>query len=105
MKATRAIWLLIGSAACAGSAKPTPPPSGLGADVANIASDTQVVKQAQEAASSILRNADDCDSVKAKAGDVQAALDQSLQQTRTTTGRTAVENLKKQVRDVLSACP
>jgi len=84
---------------------PTPPPSGLGADVANIASDTRVVKEAQEAASAILRNTDDCDAVKARVAEVQAALDQSQARARTGTGRTAIENLKKQVRDVAAACP
>ena len=106
----RSAWpaaLLLLASACSGGAAPTPtpPPSGLGADTANIASDTAVVKEAQEAASGILRSADDCEAVKAHAGDVQAALDQSRQRARTELGRSTIDNLKKQVRDVAAACP
>ena len=73
--------------------------------MANIASDTAVVRDAQERANAILRSADNCDSVKVKSDDVQAALDKFLQSARTETGRTAIANLKKQVRDVAAACP
>lgn len=99
--------MLVLTSACSGGVAPTPkpPPSGLGADTANIASDSAVVKEAQEAAGGIVRNADDCEAVKAHAGDVQASLDRSRQRARTEVGRTAIDNLKKQVREIASACP
>jgi hypothetical protein len=99
--------LALTATACSGGAAPTPPPpaDGLGAQAAAIASDTNVLREAQAAAAAVLRDADNCEAVKADLAEAQAGLEKAFSRARTETGRTAITNLKKQVQDTATACP
>ena len=98
--------LLVGLAGCSGgSSAPTPAPEGVGKDVGDIGHDLPIVKQAEAAAGEVVRNAGDCDAVKAALPRAQQTLDSALQQVRTGASRTTITNLKKQIQDTAGACP
>ncbi len=77
----------------------------LGAKTANIASDTAVLRDASAAANEVIRNATDCDAVKAVLPEARRKLDEIAPKIRTPTGQTTLEALKKQVRTIAEACP
>lgn len=82
-----------------------PGKGGLGEQVGDAASDTQVMKEANDAAASVVRVAADCDAVKAALPDANRRLDEAAGKVRTATGRTSMDALRKQVKTAAEACP
>jgi hypothetical protein len=77
---------------------------GLGHQVGGVVSDTQVLKEAQTAANQIIRNQTDCETVKANIEDVNRRLDEAEGRVQTSTGRTTIAALKKQVKNIAETC-
>ena len=67
-------------------------------------SDTRAVEEAQAAANKIVRNASDCELVKAEIDGVIQTLDSVDADIQTKTGRTTMDTLREQVRRVAEAC-
>jgi hypothetical protein len=105
-----AVLVAVSLPALAGCSKGAPeaspaPGGGIGQDVGDIGHDLPIVKRAEAAAGEVVRATGDCDAVKAALPGAQAALDEALTQVRTGASRTTITNLKKQVADVVGACP
>ncbi len=79
--------------------------SQLGKDAGNLVADTQVLEEAAAAANDVVRNASDCDAVKAALPETRRRLDEAGKKVRTMTGRASLDSLKKQVTTVADACP
>jgi hypothetical protein len=90
---------------CGGGAAPTPAPGGIGTDVANTVSDTALMKDVQGAANELVRNAQDCDAVKAALPEVNRKLDEASKAVRTATGQTTLAAIKSRVTSIAQACP
>ncbi|HEX6740018.1 MAG TPA: hypothetical protein VF310_17190, partial [Vicinamibacteria bacterium] len=60
---------------------------------------------AAAAANDVVRNASDCDAVKAALPETRRRLDEAGKKVRTMTGRASLDSLKKQVTTVADACP
>jgi hypothetical protein len=92
---------------CGGGAtqKAEPPKGGLGEQVGDTAFDTQVMKEANDAAGSVVRVAADCDAVKAALPEANRRLDEAAGKLRTATGRTSLDAIRKQVKAAAEACP
>ena len=78
---------------------------GLGQQAGDTAHDTAVLKQATAAANEVIRAAGDCAKVQEQLEPAQRALDEAAREIRTVTGRTSLEVLGRQVREVAEACP
>jgi hypothetical protein len=79
--------------------------SQLGKDAGNLVADTQVLEQASAAANDVVRNASDCDAVKAALPETKRKLEEADKRVRTMTGRASLDSLKRQVAIVADACP
>jgi hypothetical protein len=107
----RALAVAIAVAACAcggGEARPTPTPppasKGLGDMAADTAWDTQVLREASNAANEVVRSAGDCDAVRPIIGEAKAKLDAAEPRLRTAAGRGSLDALHKQVAKVEDLC-
>ncbi len=96
------IWVLAGfllvATSCGDGEK------GLGEQLGGAISDIDVVKEAEAAANKIIRNASDCEFVKAEVDGVVQALDDVDGEIQTATGRTTMNALRVQVGRVAEAC-
>ena len=96
------VWILAGllfvATACGDGEK------GLGEQLGGAISDIDVVKEAEAAANKIVRNASDCEFVKAEVDGVVQALDDVEGEIQSVTGRTTMDALREQVRRVAEAC-
>ena len=79
--------------------------SQVGKDAGNLVADTKVLEEAAAAANDVVRNASDCDAVKAALPDTKRRLEEADKRVRTMTGRASLDSLKKQVTTVADACP
>jgi hypothetical protein len=77
----------------------------IGQDTANIVSDTNVMEEAEAAANSVIRNASDCDAVKATLPEADQKLAEASTKIRTQAGQVALQTLKTQVQRVRELCP
>jgi hypothetical protein len=77
----------------------------LGRDAANVVSDTNVLEEASAAAGTVVRNAGDCDAVKAALPEANRKLDEAAERVRTVTGRETLNALRTRVRNVAEMCP
>ncbi|HET9314930.1 MAG TPA: hypothetical protein VFQ51_05045 [Vicinamibacteria bacterium] len=77
----------------------------IGQDTANIVSDTNVMEEAEAAANSVIRNASDCDAVKATLPEADQKLAEAEKKIRTQAGIVALQTLKTQVQRVRELCP
>lgn len=96
------IWVLAGflfvATACSDDKK------GLGEQLGGAISDIDAVKEAETAANKIIRNATDCELVKAEVEGVVQALDDVEGEIQTGAGRTTMDTLRERVRRVAEAC-
>lgn len=76
----------------------------LGQQVGGAISDTRAMEEAQAAANQILRNAMDCEAVKANIEDVTRKLDEAEARIQTETGRTTMKALRLQVTRIAETC-
>lgn len=95
-------------AACAakeGAPSASPPPRGLGEQAADTASDTAVLREANDAVNAVVREASDCDAVKLGFAEAQRKLEEVVPRLRTATGKTMAEQLQKRLRSLADASP
>jgi hypothetical protein len=76
----------------------------LGEQAAAVVTDSRVLKEAQDAANQIIRNQTDCEAVKSNLAEVNRKLDEAAGKVQTSTGRTTLETLKKQIKTIAEAC-
>jgi hypothetical protein len=77
----------------------------IGKETANIVSDTNVMEEAEAAANAVIRNASDCDAVKATLPEADHKLAEAEKKIRTQAGIVALQTLKTQVQRVRELCP
>jgi hypothetical protein len=77
----------------------------VGKEAANIVSDTNVMEEAEAAANAVIRNAADCDAVKATLPEADHKLAEASTKIRTQAGLVALQTLKTQVQRVRELCP
>jgi hypothetical protein len=90
---------LVAAAACSEKKR------DIGQDTANIVSDTNTMEQAEAAANAVIRNASDCDAVKATLPEADQKLAEASAKIRTQAGIVALQTLKTQVDRVRELCP
>ena len=76
----------------------------LGNQISDTAADTQIMKEAQSAANRIIRNMADCDAVKDDIEEVWSKLDEVEVKIQTAVGRSTIQTLRKQVKNVTDTC-
>jgi hypothetical protein len=77
----------------------------VGRDAANVASDTEVLKEASEAVNVVVRQAGDCDGMKASVDEARQSLDSAAERVATATGRTTLDALRKRLEGIAGTCP
>ena len=100
-----AVTLFAVSACGGGKPAPSPSPSGLGAELKAMEMDMNTMKEANAAASDVIRASGDCDAARPLIPTAIARLDEAQRKVQTSTGRTTLEALRKKVRDVAENCP
>jgi hypothetical protein len=100
-----AVTLLVMSACGGGKPAPSPSPSGLGAELKAMEMDMNTMKEANAAASDVIRAAGDCDAARPLIASANARLDEAQRKVQTSTGQTTLDALRKKVRDVAENCP
>ena len=88
-----------------GAPKPSPSPSGIGAQVKAMEQDMNVMREANAAASDVIRAAGDCDAARPLIPAANARLDEASRRVQTATGQQTLEALRKKVREVSENCP
>ena len=94
--------------ACRSNAKEPPVEAqgkDVGAQAADVASDTEALRAANGAAGDVVRAAGDCEAVKAALPEANRRLDEIESSVRTATGRTTLAAVRKRVNDVAQLCP
>jgi outer membrane murein-binding lipoprotein Lpp len=107
-KTLGSVVLVVTLAACAPSSKQgsdTPPGKDLGAQAADVVSDTDVLRAANEAAGEVVRSAGDCDAVKAALPEANQKLEDIAKSVRTVAGKTTFDAVRKRVNDIAQVCP
>lgn len=99
---TRGAWALVALLAASGC---TEKETKIGKESANIVSDTNVMEEAEAAANAVIRNASDCDAVKATLPEADHKLAEASTKIRTQAGLVALQTLKTQVQRVRELCP
>jgi hypothetical protein len=102
--------LLFGTAvlACSGGGKDAgdgPKGKDVGAQAADVASDTDALAAANAAAGEVVRAAGDCAAVKTALASAESALNEIEGSVRTAAGKTTFEAIRKRVKDIGEACP
>ncbi len=82
-----------------------PPVKDIGAQAADVASDTEALREANGAANAVVRAAGDCDAVKAALPEANQRLDAVANGVRTVTGRATLEAVRKRVSTIAELCP
>ena len=77
---------------------------GLGGQVSDVVTDTELMRDANAAANQIIRNQTDCEVVTSKIEEVRQKLDEVEGKLQTAAGRTALQPLRKQVNTIAEAC-
>jgi hypothetical protein len=84
---------------------PAAPQKDIGGQAADVASDTQALEAAQEAASPVVRSAGDCGQAREELSRAESRLDEIAPDIRTEAGKVAFDAIRKRVRDVAQLCP
>ena len=101
MRPAAAVLIVFALTVCQGQKKE----ENLGDQAAKIVSDTNVLREANDAANSVIREATDCEAVKAVLPEANRRLDEVAGKIWTATGRTTFEALRKQVATIAQNCP
>ena len=97
--------VLAGCGAGSKSDSETTKDKDIGAQAADVASDTDALRAANAAAGGVVRSAGDCDQVKAALPEANRSLDEIEKSVHTTAGRTTFLAVRKRVNDVAELCP
>jgi cell division septation protein DedD len=90
---------------CKADPSPTPPPTGLAKDAADVAADTRTLKEAQAAANEVVRAVPDCEAVKAKLDEARRRLAEIKPHVRTQVGRMSLATMESEVQKAADLCP
>ncbi len=82
-----------------------PAAKDIGAQAADVVSDTNALREANAAANPVVRAAGDCEAVKAALPEANRRLDAVEGSVRTVTGRTTLEAIRKRVNTIAETCP
>jgi hypothetical protein len=82
-----------------------PKQKDIGAQAADVASDTNALREANGAANAVVRAAGDCDAVKAALPEANQRLDDVAKSVRTVTGQATLEAIRKRVNSIAELCP
>jgi hypothetical protein len=93
-----AVWILC--VALCGCGKSDP-----GKDVAHVASDTEILREASEAVNQVVREAGDCDAMKPGLEPARQSLDEAAGRIRTVTGQATLDALRKRLDGLAEVCP
>ena len=98
---------LLMSVGCGGGKpEPTPTPGkDLGQAAADLAVDTQILREASDAANDVVRAAADCEAARPLIEGAKARIEEAGRRVRTHTGLQTVDALRRQVARVQDACP
>jgi len=97
--------VLVACSAGSKDASERPKDKDIGAQAADVASDTAALRAANTAAGEVVRSAGDCDKVKAALPEANRSLDEIEQSVRTATGKTTLLAVRKRVNDIAQMCP
>lgn len=81
------------------------PAKDIGAQAADVVSDTAALREANGAANPVVRAAGDCDAVKAALPEAIQRLDAVAGSVRTVAGRASLEAIRKRVSTIAETCP
>jgi hypothetical protein len=105
-KALGVMAVALTMAACgSGKPEPSPSPSGLGAQVKAMEQDMNTMREANAAATDVIRAAGDCDAARPLIPAANARLDEAQRKVQTATGQQTLEALRKKVKEVADNCP
>jgi hypothetical protein len=91
--------------ACQRKPEGAPAAKDIGAQAADVVSDTAALREANAAANPVVRAAGDCDAVKAALPEANQRLDAVAGSVRTVSGRTTLEAIRKRVNTIAETCP
>lgn len=77
----------------------------IGQQTADISSDTRVLGEASAAVGDVIRVQDDCDAARPLIPRAEAELQKASDRVRTIAGRTTLDGLKSQLRNIAQNCP
>jgi hypothetical protein len=77
----------------------------VGQDAANVASDTDVLREASAAVNEVVRAAGDCEGVKAGLDQARQSLNDAEARVATATGKTTLDALRKRLEGIAETCP
>jgi hypothetical protein len=96
--------MALGVAGC-DKKKEVPASDDIGAQTADIHSDTETLRKANAAAGEVVRAAGDCDAVKAALPEARRELDEVAGKVQTATGRATLDGIRKRVDSIAEGCP
>lgn len=77
----------------------------IGQQTADISSDTRVMGEASAAVNDVIRVQDDCAAARPLIPKAEAELQKASERVRTVAGRTTLDGLKSQLRNIANNCP
>jgi hypothetical protein len=104
MRSRAWIVLVVALAGCGSVKQEEQRQRNIGDDTADIASDTQTLREASAAVNELIRVQDDCEQARPLVPKAQAALDTAGQRVRTVAGRASLDSMRAQVRGLSQAC-
>ena len=96
--------VLAGCGAGSKAASETAKDKDIGGQAADVASDTDAMRAANEAAGDVVRSAGDCEKVKAALPEANRSLDEIEKSVRTAVGRTTFQAVRKRMSDIALLC-
>jgi len=108
LKALGSVLLGVALVACSSGEKEAPEEPAkkdIGGQAADIASDTDALRAANEAAAPVVQAAGDCGTVKEQMPEAERRLDEIAPSVRTSTGKVTFEAIRKRMRDIGQVCP
>jgi hypothetical protein len=103
-RASTVLVVLLGLVSCRGG-NSEGETKNVGQQVADITTDTAVMKEAQAASNQLIQNAGDCEAVKAALPDVSRKLNEAAGNVRTATGKATLDALRNRVAGIAQLCP
>jgi hypothetical protein len=82
-----------------------PEKKDIGAETADVASDTRRLAAANAATGEVVRAAGDCEAVHAALPEANRQIEEIAPHVRTVSGKTTLDALRKRVNDIAQACP